>query len=210
MVADASGLTELDRLLAPASPAEAALLRAAHDLAAMAHAGQRRRQGNPYIEHPVEVALILRDELGVGDPAVVAAALLHDVIEDSELTLADLGDFPERTRELVALLTDPEPEMTAEGRRAHLAEIWRDPDATLLKAADRLSNIRDVARLPDAEIRRRYVLRTRREILGSGLPLSAHPVATPLLRAALEAAAPGFDLGGAEPTLDGAEPGGQG
>jgi GTP pyrophosphokinase len=168
---------------------DAALLSLAYAVAERAHSGQIRRQGTAYIDHPVEVALLLRDRLGVTDPAILAAGLLHDAVEDSELTVADLRDFPERTRRLVALLTDPEPEMTRAGRRAHYREIWRDPDATLLKAADRLSNIRDVVAQGDPVFTRRYVRKTRREIVGRGLPLAAHPVATPLLLAALEAAA---------------------
>ena len=74
-------------------------------------------------------------------------------------------------------------------RQAHYREIWKDRDATLLKAADRLSNIRDVVAHGDPEFTRRYVRKTRRDILGKGMPLAADPVAGPLLRAALEDAA---------------------
>ena len=55
------------------------------------------------------MTLLLHDRLGVTDPAILAAGLLHDAVEDLELTVDDLGDFPERTRQLVALLTDPCP-----------------------------------------------------------------------------------------------------
>jgi len=134
--------------------------------------------------------LILGDDLGVTDPAILAAGLLHDAVEDSPLTVDDLGDFPRRTRELVALLTDPHPAMTGRARRAHYRQIWKDPDASLLKAADRLSNLCDVVAHADPAFTRRYVRRTRREILGDGMPLAAHPVAAPLLRAALERADP--------------------
>jgi len=178
----------LTPLLAGVPAQHADLLGRAFAVAQRAHAGQLRRQGTPYIDHPVEVSRLLRDRLGVTDPEILAAGLLHDAVEDSELTLDDLGDFPERTRGLVALLTDPEPEMTSARRRAHLAEIWRDPDATLVKAADRLSNIRDVVARGDPALTRRYLRKTRREILGAGLPLASHPLATPLLRAALEEA----------------------
>ena len=186
---DAAPHPGLSPLLAGVPASDAALLREAYAVAERAHAGQIRRQGTPYIDHTVEVTLLLHDRLGVTDAAILAAGLLHDAVEDSEFTVDDLGDFPERTRQLVALLTDPEPEMTRAGRRAHYREIWRDPDATLLKAADRLSNIRDVVAQGDPVFTRRYVRKTRREIVGRGLPLAAHPVATPLLLAALEAAA---------------------
>ncbi len=186
MPADAGEIGGWEWLLASAPPEAAAILAAAHDIATRAHAGQLRRGGAPYIGHPVEVALILRDELGVSAYEVIAAALLHDAVEDSELTLEDLTGFSARTRELVALLTDPEPRMTPARRREHLGEIWKDPDATLLKAADRLSNLRDVALMPSADARRRYVDRTRDEILGAGLPLASHPLVTPLLEHALQ------------------------
>lgn len=179
----------LSPLLAALPTPDAALLSAAYAVAERAHAGQIRRQGTPYIDHLVEVTLLLHDRLGVTDPAILAAGLLHDAVEDLELTVDDLGEFPERTRRLVALLTDPLPEMTGARRRAHLAEIWKDPDATLLKAADRLSNIRDVVAQGDRAFTRRYIRKTRREILGSRSPLAAHPLASPLLRVALEGAA---------------------
>jgi guanosine-3',5'-bis(diphosphate) 3'-pyrophosphohydrolase len=178
----------LAALLAAVGEVGTPLLGEAYAIAARAHAGQIRRQRTPYVDHVVEVAVILHDQLGVTDPAVLAAGLLHDAVEDSELTVDDLGAFPARTRQLVALLTDPAPEMTRRLRRAHYREIWKDRDATLLKAADRLSNIGDVAAQADPAFTRRYVRKTEREILGKGLPLAAHPVATPLLRAALEAA----------------------
>ncbi|MGA8016903.1 MAG: HD domain-containing protein [Candidatus Dormiibacterota bacterium] len=186
MPADAAEIGGMERLLASAPPESAAMLVAAHDIATRAHAGQLRRGGAPYIGHPVEVALILRDQLGVSADEVIAAALLHDAVEDSELHLEDLAGFSARTRELVALLTDWEPRMSPARRREHLGEIWKDPDATLLKAADRLSNLRDVALMPSADARQRYVDRTRAEFLGTGLPLASHPLVTPLLERALQ------------------------
>ena len=144
MPAAAPPPADLGDLLARVPELDAALLTRAHTIAERAHAGQPRRQGTPYIDHLVEVALILREQLGVTDPAILAAGLLHDAVEDSELTVDELVDFPERTRQLVALLTDPASAMTGAMRRAHYREIWKDRDATLLKAADRLSNIRDV------------------------------------------------------------------
>jgi len=192
MPADARPTAGLGDLLARVPEPDVAMLTRAHAIAERAHAGQPRRQRTPYIDHLVEVALILREQLGVTDPAILAAGLLHDAVEDSELTVDGLMDFPERTRQLVALLTDPASTMTGAMRRAHYREIWKDPDAALLKAADRLSNIRDVAAVGDPELTRRYIRKTERDILGRGSPLASHPVATPLLRAALEAAARGL------------------
>jgi (p)ppGpp synthase/HD superfamily hydrolase len=192
MPAETRQTAVLSDLLACVPEPDAAMLARAYALAERAHAGQPRRQGTPYIDHLVEVALILRTDLGVSDPAILAAALLHDAVEDSDLTVEDLGEFPERTRQLVALLTDPASAMTRGMRRAHYGQIWKDPEATLLKAADRLSNIRDVVAQGDPDFTRRYLRKTHRDILGKGMPLAAHPVAAPLLRAALEDAARGL------------------
>ena len=181
----------LQPLLARLPGPDAALLLDALTIAARAHAGQIRRQGTPYLDHLIEVTVILSDDLGVGDPAILAAGLLHDAVEDSPLTVDDLTGFPPRTRELVAKLTNPQPVMSGSARRAHYREIWKDPGATLLKAADRLSNLRDVVARGDPALTRRYVRRTRREVLGEGMPLAVHPVAAPLLRRALADADPG-------------------
>ena len=191
MLSETAGDTDLSALLLGASPDDATMLADAYAVAERAHAGQPRRDGTPYIGHVVEVALLLRDRLGIRDPAILAAALLHDAVEDSDLSIEELGRFPERTRELVSLLTDPSPTMTGAMRRAHHREIWKDPEATLLKAADRLSNLGDVVRQGDPELRDRYLRKTRRDILGAGLPLASHPVAGPLLRAALDRAGAG-------------------
>ena len=68
-----------------------ALIRQAGDLAARAHAGQQRRSGEPYVTHPVAVAQIVA-ELGLDAPTV-AAALLHDAVEDTGVTVAVLEEF---------------------------------------------------------------------------------------------------------------------
>src|SRR3982750_4173839 len=86
--------------------AEPELLRKAYDLAAEAHEGQRRR-GNrdSYVTHPLEVARCLRDE-GFDDH-VLAAAILHDAVENSEVELSDIvREFGRRIAELVAALTE--------------------------------------------------------------------------------------------------------
>lgn len=158
----------------------------AYRTAERAHRGQRRRHGVPYIEHPVAVAAILVDQLGVRDPVVLAAALLHDVLEDCDVTAADLAaTFPARTCGLVELLTDPWPDMTSEQRRQHYYRIWTDPEATLIKGADRLSNLSDCLLQPDPGFKARYARRTRHELLHSESPLAHHQVLAPLLEEAI-------------------------
>jgi len=178
---------DLDRrvadLAARLTPADGALLDRAYRLARSAHAGQRRRHGTPYIEHPVEVARIAHDRFGVSDGVVLAAALLHDVLEDTDVT--DLGEFPARTAEIVRLLTDPSPHMTSGERRVRYREIWAERDATVLKASDRLANLADALLQHDPGFCARYAWRTRNEVLRPSLPLAADPVAGPLLEAAI-------------------------
>jgi (p)ppGpp synthase/HD superfamily hydrolase len=170
-------------LAARLAPEDAALVSRAYRLARAAHAGQRRRHGTPYIEHPVEVAWTAHELFGVAGGEVLAAALLHDVLEDTDVT--DLGEFPPRTVEIVRLLTEPCPDMTGAERREHYREIWADRDATVLKASDRLSNLADALLQHDPGFCGRYAWRTRSELLRPGSPLPADPVAGPLLEAAI-------------------------
>ncbi|HKF75185.1 MAG TPA: HD domain-containing protein [Candidatus Dormibacteraeota bacterium] len=161
---------------------DAAVLLAAYRLARHAHAGQRRRHGPPFIEHPVAVAWLAHDRFGVRDGRVLGAAMLHDVLEDTDVR--DLSTFPARTVHLVQLLTDPDRELGV-ARRRRYAEIWADRDATLLKACDRLSNLSDALLQYDPGFSARWAWRTRSEMLQPGLPLHADPVARPLLEEAI-------------------------
>src|SRR5689334_19816984 len=77
--------------------------------AARKHSEQRRKDvaASPYINHPIALAEILADEGGVSDPAVIAAALLQDTIEDTETSYQELkGEFGETVAEIVAEVTD--------------------------------------------------------------------------------------------------------
>jgi len=184
---------DIEELATRLRPADAGLLCQAHRFAAAAHAGQRRRHGTPYIEHPVAVAWLAFELFGVTDGEVLAAALLHDVLEDTDAT--DLSAFPPRTVRLVELLTD-DPFSGRSGRRARWELLWADRDATVLKACDRLSNLSDSLLQYDPHFCARYAWRTRGELLAPGLPLTTDPVARPLLEAAIERCeqrASGFD-----------------
>lgn len=64
-------------------------IRQAYEIAVQAHAKQRRKSGEPYILHPIEVARICAEEIGLG-PTAIVAALLHDVVEDTDVTLNDI------------------------------------------------------------------------------------------------------------------------
>jgi guanosine-3',5'-bis(diphosphate) 3'-pyrophosphohydrolase len=135
--------------VSPAERIEAAaerspLVRGALEKARAAHAGQVRNGsgGMPYVEHPITVAARL-DELGVGDE-VLAAALLHDVIEDSETTLDELRElFGGEVAGLVGALTDDESIDSYRERKAeHRERVAAAPaDALAIYGADKLTNV---------------------------------------------------------------------
>ena len=80
-------------------------IRQAYEIAVQAHAKQRRKSGEPYILHPIEVARICAEEIGLG-PTAIVAALLHDVVEDTDVTLNDIKiQFGEKISRIVDGLT---------------------------------------------------------------------------------------------------------
>jgi (p)ppGpp synthase/HD superfamily hydrolase len=110
------------------------LLSEAYLYANMAHYGQERKGGGPYVDHPIRVALKVRSYVST---AAVAAALLHDVLEDTPHTLER---FPKRVQELVERLTNHCD--TKEAAIRNIAES-RDREAMLIKIADRIDNLKD-------------------------------------------------------------------
>jgi (p)ppGpp synthase/HD superfamily hydrolase len=127
-----------------AAAAESELIRAALEMADRAHAGQTRSGsgGRAYIDHPIAVAALLA---GSGYEQTVAAALLHDVVEDSEITVDDLAArFGEPIAELVAALSDDESiEPFRDRKDEHRRRVEAaGGDALAIYGADKLSNIR--------------------------------------------------------------------
>jgi len=120
---------------------------AAYELAAKAHAEQKRKSGIPYITHPISVARIALVELGMNTPAV-QAALLHDVVEDTEYTLDDIKNaFGEDVGFLVGVLTkkndgDYKVSKQIDNFKQMLDSINYDIRALLIKLSDRLHNMR--------------------------------------------------------------------
>lgn len=144
---------------ASASP----MVQRARALSEEAHAGQTRKGDQlPYATHPANVAQFLV-EVGVTDAEVLAAAYLHDTVEDTDVTLDQLREgFSERVAHLVDQLTlDPEEERTFDHKHASLARHAREmeDDAKLIKLADRLSNLNDLHGRPPAK-RGRYARAT--------------------------------------------------
>ncbi len=127
----------------------------AYQFAAAFHKDQRRRSGEPYINHPVEVALILANDLHM-DEDTICAALLHDTVEDTEATLTDLTDrFGATVAELVDGVTkltqvnvSSIDEKQAQNLRKMFLAMSRDIRVVIIKIADRLHNMRTLAALP--------------------------------------------------------------
>lgn len=120
--------------------------------AAHAHRSQRRKcEGEiPYINHPLEVAEFLTTIGGVTDPEIIAAALLHDTVEDTEVTLLDLLQrFGERVASLVDEVTDDKSLLKAERKRLQVEHAPHiSPDAKLIKLADKLHNVTSIGQNP--------------------------------------------------------------
>ena len=126
----------------------------AFDLAVVAHDGQRRGSGEPYVTHPIATAQILA-ELGI-DPVAIAAALLHDVPEDTDYSLTDIEErFGAEVMQLVdgvtklsRFSTHSHEQQQAENIRKMLLAMAQDIRVVLIKLADRLHNMRTLHGLP--------------------------------------------------------------
>ena len=120
------------------------LVRRAYAFAEAAHRGQRRKDNRAFIAHPVRVARLLAAR-GY-DEEVVAAALLHDVVEDTAVTLDEVRErFGARVAQLVACVTEDPGLPTGERKRAYREGLRRSPDAArAICAADKVCNIADL------------------------------------------------------------------
>ena len=154
-------------------PAARALITEAYELADAAHTGQRRASGEPYLYHCLEVAIILA-ELRIDAPTI-AAGLLHDVVEDSLVSVDDLKrDFGEEIAQLVDGVTKlGEIELSTMGQltfdekeseslRKMFFAMFADVRVVIIKLADRLHNMRTLGPLP--EDRRHRIARETLEI----------------------------------------------
>ena len=124
------------------------LIRKAFNIALEAHKDQRRKSGEPYIYHPIAVARICAEEIGLGVTSIVAA-LLHDTVEDTDLTLEDVRDlFGDTVATIIDGLTKisgvnwQTDSMQAENFRKILLTLAQDVRVILIKLADRLHNMR--------------------------------------------------------------------
>lgn len=125
-----------------------ATIRKAFNVALEAHKDMRRKSGEPYIYHPIAVAQIIAEEIGLGTTAIVCA-LLHDTVEDTEITLDDIERmFGKKERQIIDGLTkisdvvDYTVSMQAENFRKILLTLSDDVRVILIKLTDRLHNMR--------------------------------------------------------------------
>ena len=124
------------------------LLRTAFEMATNAHKTMRRKSGEPYIFHPIAVAMICVEEIGLGVRSTICA-LLHDTVEDTDITLDDIkNEFGNEIAKIVDGLTkistvmDTNSSQQAENFKKILLTLTDDPRVILIKLADRLHNMR--------------------------------------------------------------------
>jgi len=127
---------------------EKKLIRKAFNIALEAHKNARRKSGEPYIYHPIAVARIVAEEIGLGAVAI-ACALLHDTVEDTDLTLKDIeGMFGKKVASIIDGLTkiagvfDASSSLQAENFRKMLLTLAEDVRVIIINLADRLHNMR--------------------------------------------------------------------
>ena len=136
------------------------MIRKAFDVAVDAHKDMRRKSGEPYIYHPIAVARICSEEMGLGATSI-CCALLHDTVEDTHITLQDVEDlFGPKVRLIIDGLTkipevfDENVSIQAENFRKMILTISDDIRVALIKLADRLHNMRTLGSMkPDKQLK---------------------------------------------------------
>src|SRR5690554_4026105 len=130
-------------------------IRKAFNLAVLGHKDMRRKSGEPYIYHPIEVARIVVADIGLGATATICA-LLHDLVEDTDYTLKDVEKlFGSNVAKIIDGLTKIDdvmdmqtPSLQAENFRKILMTLSDDVRVILIKLADRLHNMRTLESMP--------------------------------------------------------------
>ncbi|MEC9034076.1 MAG: HD domain-containing protein, partial [Actinomycetota bacterium] len=152
---------------------DSTLIEKAYQLALKAHEGQTRKSGEPYIHHPLAVATIVAKQ-GLDD-VTIAAALLHDAVEDTKIEISHLEEefgsevalIVDGVTKLDRLNFDSKEEQQAASMRKMLVALAKDLRVLIIKLADRLHNMRTLAALPEFKQER-----TARETLDIYAPLA--------------------------------------
>ena len=146
----------LKSIKTPLTAEDSAEIRRAYEIAVAAHSEQRRRTGEAYILHPIEVARICADEIGLGATAIVAA-LLHDTVEDTTITLPDIRAAFGQNGNKIAIIVDGLTKLDAtfdkespqaDNFKKILSTLVVDVRIVLIKMADRLHNMRTLGAMP--------------------------------------------------------------
>ena len=135
--------------------ADKKMIRLALDTAVDAHKDQRRKSGEPYILHPIAVAKIVANDIGLGAPSI-AAALLHDVVEDTKYTIDDIesihgaqiAKIVDGLTKISSLKKDKNVSLQAENFRKMLLTLNDDARVIIIKIADRLHNMQTMDVMP--------------------------------------------------------------
>lgn len=135
--------------------ADKKMIRLALDTAVDAHKDQRRKSGDPYILHPIAVAKIVADDIGLGAPSI-SAALLHDVVEDTSYTIDDIetihgtqiAKIVDGLTKISSLKKDKNVSLQAENFRKMLLTLNDDARVIIIKIADRLHNMQTMDVMP--------------------------------------------------------------
>ena len=150
----------LMRSVSSKSKEDTRIIRKAFDVAVDAHKDVRRKSGEPYIFHPIAVARICSEEIGLGTTSIVCA-LLHDTVEDTHITLEDIEElFGKKAEKIIDGLTkipevfDENASVQAENFRKMILTISDDIRVVLIKLADRLHNMRTLSSMrPDKQLK---------------------------------------------------------
>lgn len=141
-----------NRMTTSQPPTDLALILAAAMFAAERHRHQRRKdaEASPFINHPLTLADILVNEGGVHDASVIAAALLHDTVEDTNTSNKELVEhFGQQIAGIVAEVTDNKSLAKQERKRLQIVHArTASHEARLVKLADKIANLRDLAARP--------------------------------------------------------------
>ncbi len=146
----------LKSIKTPLTAEDSSEIRNAYEIAVSAHSEQRRKTGEAYILHPIEVARICADEIGLGATAIVAA-LLHDTVEDTNITLPDIRAAFGKNGEKIAIIVDgltkldgtfDKASQQADNFKKILSTLVIDVRIVLIKMADRLHNMRTLGAMP--------------------------------------------------------------
>ena len=156
----------VDRVRAYDPSVDEALINRAYVYAVRMHGSQTRASGDPYFAHPIEVAGILTDYRL--DPATIVTALLHDVIEDTDVSRAEIdrlfgeeiGELVEGVTKLSRLETTADYKRQAENLRKFILAVSKDVRVLLVKLADRLHNMRTLSFIKSAAKRERIARET--------------------------------------------------